>query len=76
MALIAYIHRNPQRHNLVSDFKDWEWSSYSTILSSQPTKVSRDDVLAWYNGHAQFTKAHLAEVDERLIAPLIEDDFL
>lgn len=75
MALIAYIHRNPQKHGFVRDFTDWEWSSYSTILSGMPTKVNRDDVLAWYNGRAQFTQAHLTELDEPFIAPLVEGDF-
>jgi putative transposase len=76
MALITYIHRNPQKHSLIPDFRNWEWSSYSTILSSQPTKVKRDDVLAWYNDRTQFAKTHLAEVDKGFIAPLVEDDLL
>jgi len=75
MALITYIHRNPQKHGLVTDFRDWTWSSFGAILSSKPTKVQRDEVLAWYNGRSQFADAHLTEVDERLIAPLLMDDF-
>jgi putative transposase len=31
--LIAYIHRNPQKHGLVGDFGDWPYSSYHTFLS-------------------------------------------
>ena len=75
MALITYIHRNPQKHGLVTDFRDWTWSSFGAILSSKPTKVQRDEVLAWYNGRSQFADAHLTEVDERLIASLLMDDF-
>lgn len=76
MALITYIHRNPQNHNLIPDFRDWEWSSYSTMLSDQPTKLKRADVLAWYNGRSQFEEAHLTEVDTGLIGPLVDDDML
>ncbi len=75
MTLITYIHRNPQRHGFVADFRDWTWSSYKAILSSKPTKIQRDEVLAWYNGRSQFVDAHLTGVDERLIAPLLMDDF-
>ena len=25
LALIAYIHRNPQKHGLVDDFREWKW---------------------------------------------------
>ncbi len=76
MTLITYIHRNPQKHGLVADFRDWMWSSYGAILSSQPTKIQRDEVLAWYNGRAQFIDAHLTKVDERLIAPFMLEDWL
>jgi len=75
MTLITYIHRNPQKHGSVADFRDWPWSSYGAMLSNKPTKVQRDEVLAWYNGRSQFTDAHLTEVDERLIAPLLMDDW-
>lgn len=76
MALITYIHRNPQKHGLVADFRDWQWSSYSTILSHQPSKLKRDDLLAWYNGRTQFVETHLAEMDEKFITPLVEDDLV
>jgi len=31
--LVAYIHRNPQTHWIVDDFRDWSFSSYQAILS-------------------------------------------
>ena len=75
IALITYIHRNPQKHGFVADFRDWPWSSYGAMLSSKPTKVQRDEVLAWYNDRSQFAEAHLREADEQLIAPLVIDDW-
>jgi putative transposase len=75
LTLIAYIHRNPQRHGLVDDFRDWPWSSYGALVGDGPTKVYRDEVLAWYNGRDAFVEAHLAEIDERLIAPLMLEDW-
>ena len=38
--LVRYIHRNPQKHGLISDFRAWPWSSYDAILeegSEMPT---------------------------------------
>lgn len=75
MALVRYIHRNPQKHGFVTDFRDWSWSSYQAILSNKPTKIQRDEVLVWYNNRSQFADAHLADMDERLIAPLVADDW-
>ncbi len=73
--LIQYIHRNPQTHGFVNDFRDWPWSSYGAILASKPTKVQRDTVLDWFNGRSHFATAHLTEVDEESIAPILLDDW-
>ncbi len=75
LTLITYIHRNPQRHRFVADFRDWPWSSYGAMLSRKPTKISRGEVLDWYNGRASFADAHGAEPDARLMAPLLMADW-
>ncbi|MCB0170067.1 MAG: hypothetical protein KDJ97_05900 [Anaerolineae bacterium] len=76
LALITYIHRNLQKHGLIPDFRAWEWSSYATILSGQPTKVQRDADLGWTGGRTQFADAHLSEGDARLIASVVKDDWI
>lgn len=73
--LITYIHRNPQRHGLIADFRDWPWSSYHTMLTNKPTRVRRDEVLTWFNDRSQFIEAHLSETDESFLAPLLLDDW-
>lgn len=75
LMLIAYIHQNPQKHGFVTDFREWPWSSYEAILSSKPTKINRDEVLAWYNGRFQFTDAHAAEPNTKHIAALVLEDW-
>ena len=75
ITLIVYIHRNPQKHGLVADFRDWPWSSYRAIRSTKPTKIQRDDVLAWYGDPTNFEEAHRLEVNEAMIEPLIVDDW-
>ena len=73
--LVHYIHFNPQKHGFVSDFRDYPYSSYSALLSSNPTKLHRDDVLVWFNGRELFETGHQVLVDEARIMKLIGDDF-
>jgi putative transposase len=73
--LIAYIHQNPQKHGFVDDFRDWPYSSYQAMLSEKPTRLKRDEVLAWFDGPAAFRASHGRAVDEARIAVLVLDDF-
>jgi putative transposase len=31
-AVVAYIHQNPQKHQLIDDFRQWEYSSYAAFF--------------------------------------------
>ena len=73
--LVTCIHQNPQKHGFVTDFRAWPHSSYHTVLSQQPTRLERDEVLAWYQGPAAFEEAHCHMVSDTQIAPLAPDDF-
>jgi len=73
--LVVYIHQNPQKHGLVDDFRTWPYSSYRAFLSPRPTHLRRDDVLAWFDGVDNFVALHQQQVEERLIAPLVAEDF-
>jgi hypothetical protein len=59
--LIYYIHRNPQNHGFVNDFKSYRYSSYKTILSQKPTRIKREEVINWYGNINEFEKFHLQE---------------
>ena len=48
--LVLYIHYNPQKHGLIDDYRLWPFSSYTALLSNQPTRLKRDEVLAAYGG--------------------------
>ena len=58
MQAVRYIHFNPQKHALVSDFRAWPYSSYRAHLSTQATRLRRDDVLEWFGGREGFIIAH------------------
>jgi hypothetical protein len=76
VALVAYIHRNPQKHGFVDDFRDWPYSSYLAVLSNQATRVQRSAVLGWFGGPAGFKELHASTVHEAVIEPLIADDWM
>lgn len=77
LALIHYIHRNPQRHGFVEDFRTYPYSSYQDLrglgdLVGLPVK--REEVLAWFNGRDGFENIHRAIADEKPISHLVVDD--
>jgi len=74
--LVTYIHRNPEHHGLIEDFRDWPHSSFHTILLEKPTQLARQEVLGWYGDRASFITAHQGEADTRTITHLIQDDLL
>ncbi len=72
--LIYYIHYNPQKHGLADDFRAWPHSSYPALLSAQPTRLAREEVLAWFGGAQRFAEAHRLSLPAGPLAPLIGDD--
>jgi hypothetical protein len=72
--LIVYIHRNPQKHGLIQDFRKWRYSSYNALLSSQATHIQRDRVLGWFGGIKGFEFAHTSQADDPRIAHLVGED--
>ncbi len=72
--LVHYVHFNAQKHGFVKDYRDYPYSSYAALCSDKPTRLSRDVVLAWFNGPEQFEQAHSRAINERAIAGLIDDD--
>jgi REP element-mobilizing transposase RayT len=73
--LIFYIHYNPQKHGFVGDFRDWQWSSYLTLLDTGNTRLKRDEVLGIFGGVKGFEEFHKGMVDEKKLAELIDDEF-
>ncbi|NCC31549.1 MAG: transposase [Chloroflexia bacterium] len=62
--LIIYIHRNPQHHGLIDDFRTWTYSSYQTLIGTQPTRLKRDTVLASFGGLSEFIAAHKDDFED------------
>jgi len=56
--LLVYIHQNPQRHELIDDYRDWPYSSYGIFIEEQATFVKRDVVKEWFGDVEQLLNAH------------------
>lgn len=65
-SLVNYIHQNPEKHGLISDFRDYEHSSYHTHLSRKVTKLSREDVIAWFGDKEEYVNFHALNTQENL----------
>jgi len=72
--LVIYIHQNPQKHGLISDFRDWHFSSYQSVLSEQPTQLARDVTLSWFDGRRGLSQYHEAIGNFREISSFIDED--
>ncbi len=57
-SMIYYCHFNAQMHEFVKDFRDWEFSSYYSILENNNNFVASEKVLNWFDGAEAFEKAH------------------
>ena len=69
--LVVYIHQNPVYHGFDDHIFDYPWSSYLTLVSVKPTKLSRKTVLGWFDDVGNFRETHKKElVDDGL------DDFI
>lgn len=63
--LIWYIHNNPQKHGFVSDFREYPYSSYHSLLSSKPTKLAREDVSRWFGDAEKMIQFHNLQYSEK-----------
>jgi len=55
---IYYIHRNPQKHGFVEDFREYPHSSYHAFLSKRNTQLRRKEVLDWFGGKEEYFELH------------------
>ncbi len=69
--LIRYIHQNPQKHGFVSDFRQYPYSSYGSMLSTKNTKLERCDVLDWFGGTNALKNSHAQEASSIQLEKLI-----
>jgi len=67
--LVFYIHYNPVKHGFVQDMIEYSWSSYLSIISVKPSRLSREKVVGWFNSQSDFIEFHKRNPDEMDFAP-------
>jgi REP element-mobilizing transposase RayT len=73
--LVFYIHNNPVKHGIITDFKDYPYSSYFFIISNDITIVNVNEVLSWFSGDVRkFREYHKVLHDESKIKYLITEE--
>lgn len=78
--VVRYIHRNPQKHGFVKDFREWDYSSYHlfrdvpdvTGLGRPVTSIEK--VLDWFGGFKAFQDFHLDARDDKAIRGIVGED--
>lgn len=58
MSMIYYCHRNPVHHGFVNDLRDWEFSSYHSVLKNDTSIIAIDEVIKRFGNVSQFEEAH------------------
>lgn len=61
--LVHYIHTNPQRHGIIDDFRHYPWSSYERIIIARPSKLKKEEVLAWFKNKENYLNYHARNID-------------
>jgi putative transposase len=56
--LVIYIHKNPEYHGFIDNFRQYPWSSFQSIISFRPTKLKRNIVKGWFDDEARFIELH------------------
>jgi len=64
-SLVAYIHRNPQKHGIVKDFREYMYSSYHLYFDKIDLDRTKTDVFGWFGGKDEFVRFH--EDDSQLL---------
>jgi putative transposase len=64
LAMIYYCHLNPVKHEFVKDLRDWEFSSYHSILANDSSLVVVPEVIRRFGSIAGFENAHLEKLNE------------
>ena len=69
--LVVYIHNNPVHHGFCDNLWDYPWSSYGTIISANPTKLKRSQVIGWFDDKGNFMAVHQQNMPSKLIEQFI-----
>ena len=56
--LVLYIHLNPEKHEIDSNFKNYAYSSYRAYISERSSLLNREEILGYFDNKENFTFCH------------------
>ena len=65
--LVVYIHTNPVHHKFCKDYTDYPWSSFDIIISTKPTKLTREQTLEWFDDRENLIEVHKQKLNYELM---------
>ena len=71
-AYIWYIHKNAVHHQITNAIGQWQYDSYTSILSDASTSLLRAEVIEWFGSKEEFIKFHKQPIQPK-IKQAIED---
>lgn len=60
--LIHYIHFNPQEHQFVQDFRNWEFTSWHQLVDNKPTFLAKGKIIERFGSVRNFEIAHSGNI--------------
>ena len=57
-AFIFYIHKNALHHGYTKQVGDWQFDSYTSLLSTATTSLLRDELIDFFGTKEGFIKFH------------------
>jgi len=73
--LVFYIHFNPQKHQVIQNFRYYPYSSYNLITNQSNENIRSDEVISWFNDMEDYISFHDCLHDERKVKDIsLEDD--
>lgn len=56
--VIIYTHLNPVKHGFTSNYNEYKYSSFQSLISSKPTLMKRNEVLEMFGDLENFLYVH------------------
>jgi REP element-mobilizing transposase RayT len=63
-SVICYCTRNAVHHGFVNNIRDWEFSSYHSVLENDTAIVAVDEVITRFGDISRFKEAHMDVITE------------
>ena len=72
--LILYIHSNAVHHGFVKRIEDYQWSSYHTYLTAEPSAIMKEEIFQLFGGVENFIASHKSYSEFKAMNHWLMDD--